>query len=396
MQRLLLLIIGLVMVLAGCSSGTNPESQLSISPDFIPNSSLTSEPYPDDKHVTANAPGHVRIQEEFSLNQNISDDGDTPSPTIYDRKVIYTASITIEVSNIESTITSINSITIKHGGFVENLSTHGGTNYPQANMTIRVPQEHYESTITSLKKLGLAVSHNAGIEDVSSQVIDINARLKSLYTQETSLRNLLGDAESISDILSIESELTRIRSEIERFEGQMNFLQGRIDMSSIYISIVTPHDIIPDPPSAFLIMETTKVSKRLTDIKSYAENDHVIIDRVVSSSNNDSESSTISMRVYPQKFAASVEFLENLGKTLSKEVSEEIRRESESTERNQKHNSPITITLTTPEDRSIGVVSIMGIILAAIISGILIWVAFYKTYQAGRNRTDRFIQDQSI
>ena len=115
-----------------------------------------------------------------------------------------------------------------------------------------------------------------------------------------------------------------------------------------------------------------------------------------SSSSDGRESSNISMRVYPEEFASTLEFMENLGKILSKEVSEEIHRESYSTEGNQKHNAPITITLTTPEDRSIGVLSVLGIILAAIIFAILIWLAFYKTYQAGRNRSDRFIQDQSL
>ncbi len=176
----------------------------------------------------------------------------------------------------------------------------------------------------------------------------------------------------------------------------MQFLQGKIDMSSIYISIFTPHDPIPDPPSAFLRIQSTKVSKRLDEIKSYSESDHVIIDRIVSSSNDGRETSTISMRVHQPLFASTLDFLEGQGKILSKEVSEEIPRESESTEWDQIHNSPITVTLTTPDKNSIGVLTIIGISFGAIITGILIWLAFYKTYQAGRNRADRFIQDQSL
>ena len=397
MQRLLLLIIGLVMVLVACSPETNSELPLSISSEPIPSLSPISEKYQSSKDIQGTTlSNQVRSPGDLTLESRISDHGDSTGMATYDRKIIYTASMTIEVVDIESALTSVTLITNRHGGFIENLSTSGGNNYPQANITIRVPQEHYESTIASLKTLGVIESHTAGVEDVSSQVIDVNARLKSLYTQESSLRDLLANAETISDILSIESELTRIRSEIERFEGQMNFLQGRIDMSSIYISIVTPHDPIPDPPSAFLRIESTKVSKRLTEIKSYSESDHVVIDRITSSSSDGRESSNISMRVYPEEFASTLEFMENLGKILSKEVSEEIHRESYSTEGNQKHNAPITIILSTPEGHSIGVLSVLGIILAAIIFAILIWLAFYKTYQAGRNRADRFIQDQTL
>ena len=397
MQRLLFVIVVLLLVPVGCSPDSNSGSQVSISSNTIPNVSPGSETFQTGKHVSdSTPPNSPRSLEAFSEEQSIVDNEGTAGVEMYDRKIIYTASITLEVSDIEATINAISSITSNHGGFVENLTTHGGKIFPQANITIRVPQKNYESTIASLKTLGIVESHNASIEDVSSQVIDINARLKSLYSQETSLRNLLADAEGISDILSIESELTRVRSEIEKLEGQMQFLQGKIDMSSIYISIFTPHDPIPDPPSAFLRIQSTKVSKRLDEIKSYSESDHVIIDRIVSSSNDGRETSTISMRVHQPLFASTLDFLEGQGKILSKEVSEEIRRESESTEWDQIHNSPITVTLTTPDKNSIGVLTIIGISFGAIITGILIWLAFYKTYQAGRNRADRFIQDQSL
>ena len=397
MQRLLFVIVVLLLVPVGCSPDSNSGSQVSISSNTIPNFSPVSETFQTGKHVSdSTPPNSPRSLEAFSEEQSIVDNEGTAGVEMYDRKIIYTASITLEVSDIEATINAISSITSNHGGFVENLTTHGGKIFPQANITIRVPQKNYESTIASLKTLGIVESHNASIEDVSSQVIDINARLKSLYTQETSLRNLLSDAEGISDILSIESELTRVRSEIEKLEGQMQFLQGKIDMSSIYISIFTPHDPIPEPPSAFLRIQSTKVSKRLDEIKSYSESDHVIIDRIVSSSNDGRETSTISMRVHQPLFASTLDFLEGQGKILSKEVSEEIPRESESTEWDQIHNSPITVTLTTPDKNSIGVLTIIGISFGAIITGILIWLAFYKTYQAGRNRADRFIQDQSL
>ena len=397
MQRLLLVIVVLLLIPVGCSPDSNSGSQVSISSNTIPNVSPGSETFQTSKHVSdSTPPNRPRSLEAFSEEQRIVDNEGTAGVEMYDRKIIYTASITLEVSDIEATINAISSITSNHGGFVENLTTHGGKIFPQANITIRVPQKNYESTIASLKTLGIVESHNASIEDVSSQVIDINARLKSLYTQETSLRNLLSDAEGISDILSIESELTRVRSEIEKLEGQMQFLQGKIDMSSIYISIFTPHDPIPEPPSAFLRIQSTKVSKRLDEIKSYSESDHVIIDRIVSSSNDGRETSTISMRVHQPLFASTLDFLEGQGKILSKEVSEEIPRESESTEWDQIHNSPITVTLTTPDKNSIGVLTIIGISFGAIITGILVWLAFYKTYQAGRNRADRFIQDQSL
>ena len=83
-------------------------------------------------------------------------------------------------------------------------------------------------------------SKNLGSEDVSEWSIDMQARLKSSLREEESLLSLLGRTSTVSEVLTIERELTRVRSDIERFQGQLNFLERRIDLATITVSLLSP------------------------------------------------------------------------------------------------------------------------------------------------------------
>ena len=60
-------------------------------------------------------------------------------------------------------------------------------------------------------------SKNLGSEDVSERFIDLQAHLKSSLREEESLPSLLGRTSTVSEVLTIKRELTRVRSDIERF-----------------------------------------------------------------------------------------------------------------------------------------------------------------------------------
>ena len=88
--------------------------------------------------------------------------------------------------------------------------------------------------------VGKVQSKNLGSEDVSERFIDLQARLKSSLREEKSLLSLVGRTRTVSEVLAIERELTRVRSDIERFQGQLNFLERRIDLASITVSLSSP------------------------------------------------------------------------------------------------------------------------------------------------------------
>jgi hypothetical protein len=317
-------------------------------------------------------------------------DGDASSTLqTTQRRIISNASVSIEVETVEAAIDQARSIMEGLGGFVEHLSSFGSDENQQANMTLRVPQDQFFTAVDRIEELGKVRARNLGSEDVSDQFIDLEARLKSSLREEESLLSLLEQANQVSEILTIERELSRVRTDIERVQGQLNFLERRVDLATISVSLFRPGSRLPEPPSARMVIEESNVSDRVSEVKNLTATLNGEIDQVLLSTKDGRERADIFLRVFPQDFDQVMSVLESQGKIISRNVREGLisaRTEDVSPEN---PNAQIEVSFTEPVSSSY---LWLKILIAIASVGIILAVAFYLTFRAGRNRTDRFIQ----
>ncbi|MFN3974271.1 MAG: DUF4349 domain-containing protein [Dehalococcoidia bacterium] len=263
------------------------------------------------------------------------------------RQVIMTASLALEVPSVESAAAQARAIAEGLGGFVQQMSFLGGKDKErqQATMTLRVPQEQVFTALERLRALGTVVTQTLGSQDVTEQMIDLDARLRALQRQEQSLLNLLGRAQSVGDILTIERELSRVRGEIERLQGQMRALERRVEMATITLNLTAPPREVGTPPSASLGIEVPRVSQSVGQVKALVASRKGAVDSIVLSVQDGQERADISLRVFRQDFPGVLDALESLGKVRHKEVREGATPKDGAPP--QEPDAPITLTLTT-------------------------------------------------
>jgi hypothetical protein len=305
------------------------------------------------------------------------------------RRIISNASVSIEVETVEAAIDQVRSIAEGLGGLVEHLSSFGSDGNQQANMTLRVPQDQFFTAVDRIEELGKVRARNLGSEDVSEQFIDLEARLKSSLREEESLLSLLERANQISETLSIERELSRVRADIERVQGQLNFLERRVDLATISVSLFRPSSRLPEPPSAIMVIEESNVSDRVSEVKNLTATLNGEIDQVLLSTKDGRERADISLRVFPKDFEQVMNVLESQGKIVSRNVREGFTSARTEDVPPENPNSRIEVSFTEPVSSSY---LWLQILIALALVGIILAVAFYLTFRAGRNRTDRFIQ----
>ena len=237
------------------------------------------------------------------------------------RQVISSATVSIKVNVVEDAVPRIRAIAEGMGGFVEQLSSSGAAGRQQASMTIRVPQEQFFTALERIEALGEVQSKNLGTEDVSEQFIDLEARLKSSLREEESLLSLLGRSGTVSEVLAIERELARVRSEIERWQGQLNFLERRVALATIIVSLFPPN--VPEalPPSGTLSLEVVDVTGSLEAVRSFVKPDGVV-EQVVITQGDGQERADLILSVRTSDFNRVMGFLEAQGKVKTKEVRE--------------------------------------------------------------------------
>src|SRR5574341_1031503 len=157
-----------------------------------------------------------------------------------DRKIISTASIQLEVENVQIIFNAITNITLAQGGFISSSSVYdvGGRNNGQ--VTVRVPQKNFYRTIEQIETLGTIKSKEISGQDVTEEFVDTGARLDNFKRQEARLQEILKMANTVNDVLEVEHELERVRGEIERLTGRLNYLNQSVEMSTITVNAAEP------------------------------------------------------------------------------------------------------------------------------------------------------------
>ena len=171
---------------------------------------------------------------------------------IIGRRVISTASLSLGVESVDEAVREMRTIAERLDGFVAKESTTRQNDKKFASVTIRIPQESFLSAIEQVEKLGRTLNKDIQARDVTEQFVDLDTRLQNAMIAEQRLVTILGRAERVGDILEVERELARVRLQIEQIQGQLTFLERRIELSTLSVSLTEEQLIAPPEFHPFL------------------------------------------------------------------------------------------------------------------------------------------------
>ena len=162
----------------------------------------------------------------------------------YERKIITTGSISLEVTDFDDKMNAITDLAEKNGGYVESSYVDNVVNYGRdnkeeklktGNMTLRLPAAKFKATVEEIKSMGEVVSYNTNSMDISEQYYDTETRINNLKVQENRLRELLSKAQNVDEILKIENELNRVINDIELMTTDIRRWDKQVSLSTLYV-----------------------------------------------------------------------------------------------------------------------------------------------------------------
>ena len=141
-------------------------------------------------------------------------ENDTAARTADNAKIIYTTYLSIETKDYDWAYRQLNDTLSSVDGYLESSSeyTDSTDSTRTLSLTLRVPESSYDAFVDAAEQAGSVTSKSESAEDVTTQYMDIEARLDSLTAQRTRLQELQSQADNLSDLLEIESSLTGIRT----------------------------------------------------------------------------------------------------------------------------------------------------------------------------------------
>ncbi|HXU47237.1 MAG TPA: DUF4349 domain-containing protein [Thermoanaerobaculia bacterium] len=159
------------------------------------------------------------------------------------RKLIRSYDLSLEVRRPEEASAALQKLAERLGGYVDGLSAQrmdDGT--MRVELTLRIPAERLDAARTEAKKLAVrVVREQLQTEDVTDQLVDLGARLKTLQATEGELRALLAEsrakARKVDEIMAVYQQLTEIRTQIEQIGAQVAGLDRQVAYSKLHVEL---------------------------------------------------------------------------------------------------------------------------------------------------------------
>jgi len=122
------------------------------------------------------------------------------------------------------------------GLFGEQTSFNGEAH---ATITLKVPPSTFRPLLSQLAALGTLQEQEVKTDDVTQQVIDLDARIISAQEGLDRMRGLLTKAADLNQVATLEADVARRQTEVEQLRGQQLALGQRIDLATIVLTLTT-------------------------------------------------------------------------------------------------------------------------------------------------------------
>lgn len=166
------------------------------------------------------------------------------------RKLIRNVNLSAETEEFDTLLQTVNNKVSALGGYIENSVVYNGSNYygssrRSATLTIRIPAEKLDDFLSTIGEESNIVSRSEDVTDVTLSYVDMESHKKVLLAEQERLLELLDKAESIEDIITIESRLSEVRYQIESMESQLRTMDNQVSFSTVTLDVEEVERLTP-------------------------------------------------------------------------------------------------------------------------------------------------------
>ena len=273
-----LLTVVMSTAIVGCGASNKTDSGYALAYDSV--QATSEESYmSDDLYFNASASkgsydeyeyetGYMdeEYTEEAVEEYDSGSDAQMLDESASNRKLIRNVSMDVETEQFDELIGQIEEKTKALGGYIEDSYTYNGRSYrsndtKNANLTIRIPSVKLDEFLSAVSEQSNVTSKNETVTDVTLQYVDLESHKKALEAEQERLLEMIEQAETVEDMITIESRLSEVRYQLESQESQLRTFDNQIQYSTVYLNIAEVEKYTPVAERTFF----EKISDGFTD-----------------------------------------------------------------------------------------------------------------------------------
>ncbi|MDT0476748.1 DUF4349 domain-containing protein [Streptomyces sp. DSM 41014] len=160
------------------------------------------------------------------------------SPKLPADRVIRTASLTVQVEDVDKALAQARAATVDAGGYVgEETTDRDEEDHERTRAVLRVPVGRYDAVLDGLQGAGRLIERTAQARDVGDQVVDVESRIRSRRASVTRVRELMDRATKLSDVVALEGQLSDREADLEALLARQASLKDRTSLATITLEL---------------------------------------------------------------------------------------------------------------------------------------------------------------
>lgn len=159
---------------------------------------------------------------------------------IRERSIVYRGAITVQVKDLLVAEQELLTYVKQVKGYVESSSTSNlEGSVRRLDFTLRIPVKQFDEAMGIAGNLGIVSQKRISSEDITSQIVDLDARLRVMRAQEASYLKILEQAKLLKDSIAVQEKLMQLRSDIESMDATLRAQRELADLSTLNVTLVT-------------------------------------------------------------------------------------------------------------------------------------------------------------
>lgn len=156
-----------------------------------------------------------------------------------EQAIISKGTVSLESDDVAAARFDVQKIVDTQGGSVTQQETTTGDDgdLETARMVLRIPSEEFADAFAALEETATLTGSTTGSEDVTTDVIDVEARIRAQEKSVARIETLLAEADSIRQVMSVESELSRRQAELDSLKSQQEWLRDQTSLATITVHL---------------------------------------------------------------------------------------------------------------------------------------------------------------
>lgn len=241
--RPLVLVLTLMLVVTACASGDSgtetaspgelssvDDGDAATSDEFAPDAT-TAEPADEEAATAPSDDGQDAQEARDGRDVTVQ----AIQPPDIGRDIIFTADLTVAVTDVAAAGDEATSVIQGLGGFLFGQRTTASPE-PSSVLTFKVFPEDFSEALSRLAEIGEVRTQNVSADDVTERIVDLESRINTAEASVERLRGFLAEASSIEVIADLENQLLERETQLETLRGQLRTLGDQVSLATIVVT----------------------------------------------------------------------------------------------------------------------------------------------------------------